>query len=241
MSASSGSGAPCGSKPTNSCAVVGSPNLAKAFLATLTPAAPVFRMPERQHTIDMFRADVEAAGIQYRDDAGLVADFHALRHTFISNLARSRVHPKAAQSLARHSTITLTMDRYSHTLVGEQAEALNALPDLSASARQDARATGTDGQKIAPDVLASRLAFQGRFSETSIDGGGCDQANGDMDMSVKKNRSSCEESATVAVESSGEGGIQTLGRLASTPVFETGPHQPVDPCRTRLFALSTPP
>ena len=39
--------------------------------------------------------------------------FHALRHTFITNLARSGVHPKTAQSLARHSTITLTMDRYS--------------------------------------------------------------------------------------------------------------------------------
>ena len=48
------------------------------------------------------------------DDAGRVADFHSLRHTFISNLAASGVHPKVAQQLARHSTITLTMDRYSH-------------------------------------------------------------------------------------------------------------------------------
>jgi hypothetical protein len=28
-------------------------------------------MPERQHDAEMFRADVEAAGIPYRDDAGL--------------------------------------------------------------------------------------------------------------------------------------------------------------------------
>jgi len=66
----------------------------------------------------------------------LVADFHSLRHTFISNLARGGVHPKVAQSLARHSTITLTMDRYSHTLVGEHADALAVLPDLSATGRQ---------------------------------------------------------------------------------------------------------
>jgi hypothetical protein len=31
----------------------------------------------------MFRADLEAAGIVYRDDADLVADFHCLRHTGI--------------------------------------------------------------------------------------------------------------------------------------------------------------
>jgi integrase len=45
---------------------------------------------------------------------GEVADFHALRHTFITMLSSSGVHPKIAQQLARHSTITLTMDRYSH-------------------------------------------------------------------------------------------------------------------------------
>ena len=63
----------------------------------------------------MIRRDLDEAGIPYRDDAGRVADFHSLRHTFITNLARGGVHPKVAQALARHSTITLTMDRYSHT------------------------------------------------------------------------------------------------------------------------------
>jgi integrase len=67
-----------------------------------------------------------------RDDTGRYADFHSLRHSFISNLARSGVHPKVARALARHSTITLTMDRYSYTLIEEQAEALSALPDFDA-------------------------------------------------------------------------------------------------------------
>ena len=40
---------------------------------------------------------------------------------------RLRVAYKTAQALARHSTITLTMDRYSHSLIGEQAEALDVL------------------------------------------------------------------------------------------------------------------
>ncbi len=79
------------------------------------------------------------------DDGGRVVDFHALRHTFITNLARGGVHPKLAQSLARHSTITLTMDRYTHTVIGEQADALAALPDLSPRTPESElmRATGT--------------------------------------------------------------------------------------------------
>ena len=69
----------------------------------------------------------------YRNANG-VADFHALRHTFITNLAQSGVHPKVAQQLARHSTITLTMDRYSHverSVMHEAVQSLSDLPELS--------------------------------------------------------------------------------------------------------------
>lgn len=52
--------------------------------------------------------------LAYRDSKGLYADFHALRHSFVSRLVRAGVKPKVAQALARHSTITLTMDRYAH-------------------------------------------------------------------------------------------------------------------------------
>ncbi len=103
---------------------------------------PVFALPPKNAA--MLRGDLADAGIEYRDAEGRVADFHALRHTFVSALARGGVHPKVAQQLARHSTITLTMDRYSHTVVGELVSGLQALPDLSG--RPDAerlRATGT--------------------------------------------------------------------------------------------------
>jgi len=123
--------------------------LAEHFKGKL-PAAQAFNVPPRQHAAAMFRADLERVGIAYRDDADRVADFHSLRHTFISNLARGGVHPKVAQALARHSTITLTMDRYSHTVVGELADALDALPDLEHEAQEAAVATGTDGRKARP-------------------------------------------------------------------------------------------
>ena len=72
-------------------------------------------------------------------------DFHALRHTFITRLARSGVAPAVAKSLARHSTITLTMDHYTHTLIGDERAALDRLPSMipAPPGREAARATGT--------------------------------------------------------------------------------------------------
>ncbi len=111
---------------------------------------PVFAMPEK--TARMIRADLTDAEIEYRGADGRVCDFHALRHSFVSALARGGVHPKVAQQLARHSTITLTMDRYSHTVVGELAGALDALPDLfpATPEREAVSATGTYDPGRAP-------------------------------------------------------------------------------------------
>lgn len=69
--------------------------------------------------------------LKYIDSAGKFADFHCLRHTFITNLGRAKVSPKAAQTLARHSDISLTMNVYSHISEEEQIEAINALPGIS--------------------------------------------------------------------------------------------------------------
>ncbi len=109
----------------------------------LAPKANAFNVPCNDDMLTRaFRLDCAAAGIVYRDDSGRVADFHALRHTFISNLAQGGIHPKTAQQLARHSTITLTMDRYTHVHRGELANALDVLPDLEG--RDQQRATGTN-------------------------------------------------------------------------------------------------
>jgi integrase len=124
-----------------------------------------------ERAAEMLRADLEAARgawlgerqeegerrerensdfLRHEDAAGRVVDFHALRHHFISSLARAGVHPKDAQALARHSTITLTMDRYSHVTVCDMSAALDRLPELpGAEPTADAlamRATGTDGR-----------------------------------------------------------------------------------------------
>ena len=42
--------------------------------------------------------------------------FHSLRHTFATELFNQRKRPKIIQSLLGHSSITQTMDTYSHLL-----------------------------------------------------------------------------------------------------------------------------
>ena len=120
----------------------------------------------------MLRADLSDGGIAYRDEAGRVADFHSLRHTFITNWARGGVYPKTAQALARHSSITLTIDCYSHSYQGEQRSALASLPDLSDTPGQEIRATGTDDAQPNDFVLADCLAQDERFEATSVGAGG---------------------------------------------------------------------
>ncbi len=78
----------------------------------------------------------------YRDEAGLVADCHALRHTFITMPAISGVSPKMAQSLARHSDINLTMSRYTHVGLHDQAAALETLPPLKDGRREREKPAG---------------------------------------------------------------------------------------------------
>ncbi|MCX5677382.1 MAG: tyrosine-type recombinase/integrase, partial [Planctomycetota bacterium] len=118
----------------------------RAFLAGKMPGAAAFALPNRDRTIRGFKADLAAAGIDYRDDAGRVADFHSLRHTAGTLLAATGVHPKVAQSLMRHSDINLTMSRYSHVLIGQESDAVAGLPDLAAPPREAlALAVGQDG------------------------------------------------------------------------------------------------
>jgi hypothetical protein len=83
-----------------------------------------------RHGAEMIRIDLTAADVEYEDDRGRVVDFHALRHTFITNLARAGVHPRNAQALARHSTIDLTMNVYTHVDMADLASDVESLPGM---------------------------------------------------------------------------------------------------------------
>ena len=98
-------------------------------------------------------------------------DVHAFRHTFITNLTHGGVHPKDAQTLAWHSTITLTMDRYAHTARGSVTKALDALPDLPPTAeRERLRATGTYASKGVSNVCQKTLREGGQTVRNGLHG-----------------------------------------------------------------------
>jgi len=102
-------------------------------------------------TAEMVRADLADAGIPYKDDAGRVADFHSLRHVFITYLhkAPSRV----AQALARHRSSAMT-DRYTHIGLHDERAALEGLPDFSLPSKEIQKATGTDGENLSKSCLS---------------------------------------------------------------------------------------
>jgi integrase len=84
----------------------------------------------------------------YRDGSDRVIDFHAFRHTYISRLIQSGASPKTAQTLARHSTVTLTLGRYAHAGLFDLTAAVEALPSIIPMDRPRQgfalAATGTD-------------------------------------------------------------------------------------------------
>jgi integrase len=137
------------------------------------PTSQAFSMASPTAITKAFIADLKAAKIERLDDTGRIMDFHGLRHTFITLLADSGVHPNVAKTLARHSTITLTMDRYSHVRLDDERKALESLPTLEPSVPQ--RATGTldaaPTLQPQPDgtVLASCLASKHGKTANSVD------------------------------------------------------------------------
>jgi integrase len=99
------------------------------------PDAPVFhRIPRMKR----FRGDLEAAGIEYCDESGRFADFHSLRKTLGTNLAKAGVASRVAMALMRHSDRKLTDKIYTdENLIGTWS-AIDALPNYTEGASQGA-------------------------------------------------------------------------------------------------------
>ena len=172
------------------------PDLAEAlrpWLASKATGRPVFPI-DSHHTAEMVRRDLEAAGIPYRDASGRVADFHALRHSYVTMLALSGAPVKVVQSLARHSTPTLTLGIYAHVGLFDQAGALDAMPSLTPQgpSREPSilAATGTDGGRI-NDPLAHHLPTGGDGIGRSVaDAGGIDAPEGGSSVVLSIDRNS---------------------------------------------------
>ena len=119
--------------------------LLRAYLADRPTGEVVWPLPG-DRLARMLRADLERAGIPYRDDRGRVIDFHSLRHSYVTQLIRSRVSPKIAQVLARHSDIRLTLDRYTTVEDAEVRKAIEAAAEpRAAHAQRDEKSDSDHG------------------------------------------------------------------------------------------------
>jgi integrase len=82
-------------------------------------------------TMTRFKMDLKAAGILFLNAAGQRADFHSLRHTLATNLARAGTAPRVAMEIMRHSDMRLTAKTYTDAGLLPVADAVLKLPFLS--------------------------------------------------------------------------------------------------------------
>ncbi|MBI1347831.1 tyrosine-type recombinase/integrase [bacterium] len=127
----------------------------------------------------LLRHDLENAGIAWQDAQGRFADFHALRHTLITNLGRHGVSLTTAQKLARHSTPVLTAARYTHIDLAEQKKAVDLLPlqrqlqrPADFSGQQAASAGTPTGSPMSPPESKEPLENRGSRKKLKRRGGG---------------------------------------------------------------------
>ena len=184
------------------------------------PGANLFSMPDRTKLAAMVRADLEAArdtwlnernltpdDITHRlqsdflaatNEAGEKFDFHSLRHSCGSWMALSGAHPKTVQTIMRHSTPVLTLNRYGHLLPGTEAAAAEKLGAMMSAnnGTEDNVAdvlsmTGTDDRTendVDPAQLLAQHSASGRGHNGATqcdDEASTDQANGQDEASGK--------------------------------------------------------
>jgi integrase len=184
-----------------------------AHIRTKTPTAPLFGLPSKWRMADMLRDDLTAARkawLKAAPDAdermrreqsdflaienhdGEVLDFHALRHTCGAWLAMAGAPVKAVQAVMRHSTITLTMDRYGHLFPGQEADTVARLPAMMGDAPH-LKATGTEGGGAAK-------AQQNPCDKTQLVASADDDASPINDAEPVGDESTCDATSLVASE-----------------------------------------
>jgi integrase len=89
----------------------------------------VFSVPEK--TAAMLRSDLKRSKIDYKVD-GKVADFHSLRASLATRLAKAGIPPQITMQIMRHSSVDLTLRFYTFLGVSDHRAALLSLPQIKA-------------------------------------------------------------------------------------------------------------
>ena len=201
----------------------------------------------------MLRRDLEAAGVDYEDEAGRFADFHSLRHTFISNVGKSGATVKEAQRLARHSTSALTLDVYTHIGLHDERQAVEKLPPLHNTDEEDlkknqavALRTGTDNKPVEIDQIPQNKLTPTTYSGCNQSTAVGNQTGNPPETAISSNclpdgELGTEKNTMSSSDITGAGGIRTPGTFRYNG-FQDRRLKPLGHCSTyfknRVLMLS---
>ena len=111
------------------------------------------------------KADWKKANIPYIDVNGYIADFHSLRKTYCTFLQKAGVAPRIVQEAMRHSDPRLTSQVYTDAKLFNMREAINKLPNLSASGKSGAL---KEAQELFPDSQSLSLTVNNEKAEVNL-------------------------------------------------------------------------
>jgi integrase len=110
------------------------PDIAAALRRYRQGARDKDRVFDAIPSMDEFRDDLDAAGIEHEDARGRKVVLHSLRHSLATMLAQSNVPPAIAMRILRHRDIKLTLEVYTDESLLPTAAAMATLPSLTARA-----------------------------------------------------------------------------------------------------------
>lgn len=100
------------SLPDNVCVTLKDIQLDSGYVFKTSNDTPISQRNLTRH----FHTSLKKVGLP-------LTSFHTLRHTAATILLQANVHPKVVQEMLGHSSITLTLDTYSHVIPGHHDEA----------------------------------------------------------------------------------------------------------------------
>ena len=104
--------------------------LIKDLTRDMMPDAPVFHlMKVAKVAPEILRKDCEAAEIEVDNHKGKIV-FHSLRHTCATFLIDKGVPVKTVQTIMRHSDVSMTLQYYTHQLVGGVEAAIRLFENI---------------------------------------------------------------------------------------------------------------
>lgn len=92
----------------------------------------VFSQPDGRHLLP---DSISHAWSKLVPALGLKVRLHDLRHTHASLMLKAGIHPKIVQERLGHSSISITLDTYSHMMPGSQQEAAARFEEVLRSKR----------------------------------------------------------------------------------------------------------